>query len=134
MGIEFPGYLVHEAGVWSTIHKKWFFLPRRCSKEEYDFVKDDYRGCDVIISATEDFEQDKIEVVKLTKFTFKPEYGFSTFKFVPGTEDKVIVALMTEELREKHATHILAFTITGDVVMPIQKIDDQYKYEGIEIL
>lgn len=33
MGIQWPGYMIHESGMWSNAHKKWFFLPRRCSKE-----------------------------------------------------------------------------------------------------
>lgn len=32
--ITWPGYMIHESGVWSSMHKKWFFLPRRCSKEK----------------------------------------------------------------------------------------------------
>lgn len=32
--ITWPGYMIHESGAWSDIHKKWFFLPRRCSKEK----------------------------------------------------------------------------------------------------
>lgn len=33
-GIKWPGYMIHESGMWSDHHKKWFFLPRRCSKEK----------------------------------------------------------------------------------------------------
>lgn len=33
-GIKWPGYMIHESGMWSDQHKKWFFLPRRCSKEK----------------------------------------------------------------------------------------------------
>jgi len=32
-GIEPPGYIIHESACWSDIHQKWFFLPRRASKE-----------------------------------------------------------------------------------------------------
>lgn len=32
--ITWPGYMIHESGVWSEVHKKWFFLPRRCSNEK----------------------------------------------------------------------------------------------------
>lgn len=32
--ITWPGYMIHESGVWSDIHRKWFFLPRRCSKDK----------------------------------------------------------------------------------------------------
>lgn len=30
--IEWPGYLIHESGVWSSENHQWVFLPRRCSK------------------------------------------------------------------------------------------------------
>ena len=32
-GIQPPGYIVHESACWSDVHEKWFFLPRRASKE-----------------------------------------------------------------------------------------------------
>lgn len=32
--ITWPGYIIHESGVWSDVHKRWFFLPRRCSKDK----------------------------------------------------------------------------------------------------
>lgn len=32
-GIEHPGYIIHEAVVWSNVHKRWYFLPRRASHE-----------------------------------------------------------------------------------------------------
>lgn len=28
VGIEWPGYMIHESGQWSQIHNKWFFMPR----------------------------------------------------------------------------------------------------------
>ena len=28
VGIEWPGYMIHESGQWSDIHNKWFFMPR----------------------------------------------------------------------------------------------------------
>lgn len=38
-GIEWPGYILHESGAWSSINRKWYFLPRRCSKERYNETK-----------------------------------------------------------------------------------------------
>ena len=32
-GIEHPGYIIHEAVVWSNVHRRWYFLPRRASHE-----------------------------------------------------------------------------------------------------
>ena len=40
-------------------------------------------------------------------------HGFSSFKFIPGTQDKVIVALKSEELEGKIATYIMVFNIDG---------------------
>lgn len=34
MQINWPGYMIHESGVWSSVQKKWYFLPRRCSREK----------------------------------------------------------------------------------------------------
>ena len=34
-GIEYPGYMIHEAAMWSQAHREWIFLPRRASKEKY---------------------------------------------------------------------------------------------------
>lgn len=39
LGIEWPGYLLHESASWSPINRKWYFLPRRCSKERYNETK-----------------------------------------------------------------------------------------------
>lgn len=46
--------MIHESGVWSDVHKRWFFLPRRCSNEVYNEKKDEHMGCSVLISADSD--------------------------------------------------------------------------------
>lgn len=28
VGIEYPGYMIHESAQWSDVHQKWFFMPR----------------------------------------------------------------------------------------------------------
>ncbi len=30
-GIKSPGYVIHEAAVWSELRDRWFFIPRRSS-------------------------------------------------------------------------------------------------------
>ena len=60
-------------------------------------------------------------------------HGFSSFKFVPGTQDKVIVALKSEELEGKIATYIMVFNIDGTIYYPETKIGD-LKFEGIEFV
>jgi len=128
IGIEWPGYMIHESGAWSALHRKWYFLPRRCSKDRYNETLDEHMGCNVLISADESFRN--IQVVKLA--SLKPTHGFSSFKFVPGTDDRVIVALQTEELNGKTSTYITAFTTTGNMLMDQLKLDTEYKYEGFE--
>lgn len=67
IGIHWPGYMIHESGTWSDVHQKWFFLPRRCSKEPYNESLDEHRGCSVLISTDADFNH--IKVVKVRGFT-----------------------------------------------------------------
>jgi hypothetical protein len=44
-GAEYPGYLIHEAGAWSEVHRRWVFLPRRVSATAYSPEDDEKRGC-----------------------------------------------------------------------------------------
>jgi len=57
---SFIGYITHEAVVWSDVHDRWFFLPRRCSKESYNDVLDETRGCNVMITADDAFTNIKV--------------------------------------------------------------------------
>lgn len=57
---SFIGYITHEAVVWSDVHDCWFFLPRRCSKESYNDVLDEARGCNVMITADGTFTDIKV--------------------------------------------------------------------------
>ncbi|CAL1533529.1 unnamed protein product [Lymnaea stagnalis] len=124
-GTLLPGYIIHESGVWSDVHKKWFFLPRRASTETYDEVKDERRATNLMFIVDENFEN--IEVRKIGPVN--PTHGFSSFKFIPGTEDSIIVALKSEEDRGKIASYLLAFNLNGNILMSEVKIGD-VKYEG----
>lgn len=129
LNIRWPGYMIHESAVWSDLHKKWYFLPRRCSTEKYDEVLDEKRGCSALISADENFKH-----IHLTDiFNTKNTRGFSSFKFIPSSNDSVIVALRTEEINGKTATYIMAFTVDGTIIMDDQYISD-VKYEGLEFI
>ncbi|KAK4874853.1 hypothetical protein RN001_014213 [Aquatica leii] len=129
LDISFPGYMIHESGVWSNVHQKWFFLPRRCSKDTYNETLDEHRGCSWLISADSDVfnvEATKVDNSKLTR-------GFSSFKFIPTSEDNVIVALRSEELEGKTATYITAFTINGNILLEDTFISN-LKFEGLEFI
>ncbi|XP_069691085.1 soluble calcium-activated nucleotidase 1 [Periplaneta americana] len=129
LGIEFPGYITHEAVAWSDVHDRWFFLPRRCSKESYNDVLDEARGCNVLITSDDTFTD--IKVVHVGSII--PTHGFSSFKFIPGSSDQVIVALRSEENKGETATYIMGFDITGKILLPEIKIADK-KYEGFEFI
>ncbi|CAN9509922.1 unnamed protein product [Ophioblennius macclurei] len=128
-GIKPPGYLIHESAAWSEQLQRWFFLPRRASHKRYEETADERRAANLILSSPPDFGL----ITAWHVGPFDPTHGFSSFKFVPGTDDKVIVALKSEEDDGKIATYIIGFTLDGRVVMPETKIGS-VKYEGLEFI
>ena len=127
--LMFPGYMIHESGVWSDIHNRFTFLPRRVSTERYDETADERRASNTRIMADEYFshiEVDKVGPMSNTR-------GFSSFKFVPGTNDNVILALKSEEDAGKIVSYYTVFTVSGNVLVPETSIGD-IKYEGIEFV
>lgn len=130
LAIEWPGYLIHESGAWSEHNKRWFFLPRRCSKEKYNETLDESRGCNYLITADEMFTN--IETIKVGEL--KPTRGYSSFKFLPSSHDSIIIALKTEELNGSTSTYVTVFDIKGNVLLEDEKIHTEYKYEGFEFI
>ncbi|XP_063816786.1 soluble calcium-activated nucleotidase 1 [Pseudophryne corroboree] len=128
-GIQPPGYLIHESAAWSDSLHSWFFLPRRASKERYSEVEDEQRGANILLRASADFSDIALSHVG----TQIPTHGFSSFKFIPGTDDQIIVALKSEENKGQVATYITVFILDGRVLLPETKIGN-IKYEGIEFI
>ena len=62
-----------------------------------------------------------------------PTHGFSTFKFIPGTKDQLIVALKSEEVNGSVSSYVMVFNKNGNVLLSETKIGD-YKFEGIEFI
>ncbi|EYC03977.1 hypothetical protein Y032_0090g2343 [Ancylostoma ceylanicum] len=128
-GIEYPGYMIHEAVQWSDVHQKWFFLPRRASHNKYTEAEDETRGTNLLIIADAKFS--KFEVVKVGELTH-PARGFSAFQFIPGTKDNLIIALKSEEKDGKPVTsYVSVFDIKGNVLLSDSSLNDPYKFEGI---
>lgn len=125
----FPGYLIHESAAWSERLQRWFFLPRRASHERYEETADERRATNLLLSCPADFSHISIGHVG----PLNPTHGFSSFKFVPDTDDQIVLALKSEEDAGKIATYILAFTLDGRVLIPETKIGD-VKYEGLEFI
>ncbi|XP_053369666.1 soluble calcium-activated nucleotidase 1b isoform X2 [Clarias gariepinus] len=128
-GIKPPGYLIHESAVWSERRQRWYFLPRRASPERYEETADERRATNLLLTCTADFGH--ISTSRVGRLL--PTHGFSAFRFVPKTNDHVILALKSEEDAGKIASYITAFTLDGRVLMPETKIGD-VKYEGLEFI
>lgn len=88
-------------------------------------------GCDILISVDEDFSTiSKIKVENKDR-----THGFSSFKFMPDTDDNVILTIKTREVGEQISSFIQAFeTLTGKSLMNEVSIPGDYKFEGIEFL
>lgn len=129
LGIVDPGYVIHESANWSNKHKKWFFLPRRASKEKYNDVDDEHRATNVMFICSEDFTDIQVRTIGELNLT----HGFSSFKFIPGTNDELIVALKTEEDKGTIRSYIMAFDIRGKIIMEESLIGPN-KFEGIEFI
>lgn len=123
------GYLIHESASWSDTLQRWFFLPRRASSERYEETADERRGTNILLSSPADFKD--ISTSRVGQLTLT--HGFSSFKFVPNTDDQIILALKSEEDGGKIATYVMAFTLDGRILLPETKIGD-VKYEGIEFI
>ncbi|XP_017272552.1 soluble calcium-activated nucleotidase 1b isoform X2 [Kryptolebias marmoratus] len=128
-GIEPPGYLIHESAVWSERLQRWFFLPRRASHERYDETADERRAANLLLSSPADFNHVTTQRVG----PLNPTHGFSSFKFVPDTDDQIVLALKSEEDGGRIATYVIGFTLDGQLLMPETKIGD-VKYEGLEFI
>ena len=60
--------------------------------------------------------------------------GFSSFKFIPGLNDEVIIALKTLEYKGTTKSFITVFKINGKILLPDTIISETHKYEGLEFL
>ncbi|OQV24596.1 putative Soluble calcium-activated nucleotidase 1 [Hypsibius exemplaris] len=130
LAIKLGGFMMQEAVLYSDIAQAWYFLPRTI---QYDNSTDDpvqdLSPCDFIVTATED----------LTVFTTTAlvgpldwRFGFSAARFVPGTNDSLILALRSFESEELFATKIVMFHLNGTIVLPEQIVVKGIKFEGLE--
>lgn len=93
-GTSDPGYLFHESAIWNEYLKRWYFLPRRVSKDPYNPKVDESKGGDIIISCNESFGD--LKVVKIEgNLLDTPTHGFSAFKFIPG-RPRELLAIRSE--------------------------------------
>ncbi len=135
---DFPGYVVHEAVLWSEKLKKWLFLPRRVSTEMYDDVKDERKGTNKLLLVNEKFT--KADLVEIQMSTVDPLHGFSSAAFVPNSDERHIMALRSveedcagDDLSVcKQRSYVVIFDVDGNVLMEEQEMSASLKYEGVE--
>ena len=112
----FPGYLIIEALEWDGFHRQWVCLPRRVSLDPYDEDADEKRGSNIMIRASEDFSA--IQVMETGVLT--PTRGFSSFKFLPGSRNQVI-------LRHMFPALLIMLTMNSDYVSVLDNRRDQVR-------
>lgn len=130
-GFTYPGYMIFESCVWNEKEKKWYFLPRRASQERYDEELDEKRATNLLVIADEDFQNVKYKQIG----EVVPVRGYSSFKFVPHTNKRLIIALKSEEDEGNTKTYITLFDrLDGNIIIKDQIISSSLKYEGIEFI
>ena len=134
VGIEYPGYMIHESAQWSNFHNRWFFLPRRASKTVYSETTDEFKGTNILLIANEDFSE--VTHMKVGGDLGDGTRGFSAFQFLPGSQDDIIVALKSEE-RDGVAvgSYIVVFSYsTGRILLEEKALTGPYKFEGLAFI
>ena len=141
LGAASPGYLIHEAINWSPHMKKWVFAPRRVSSQPYDDVLDEKRGSNKVVLVNESFTDAKVVEVKMANKDGL--HGFSSFAFVPNTDDRHVLALRSVEedcagddldVCKQRSYFVIFDVLTGEVLMDEVQIDEPLKYEGVEFV
>merc|ERR1712127_42477 len=143
LGASAPGYVIHEAILWSEHLKKWVFIPRRISSDMYDENEDERKGSNKLVLVDENFTT--ADIIDIRFKVIDPLHGFSTFAFVPGSNDHHALAVRTveedcvggDENMCKQRSYFVVFNVlTGDVLMDEVELltGSNMKFEGVEFI
>jgi len=143
LGASPPGYVIHEAVLWSPHLKKWVFVPRRVSSEEYDEDKDERMGTNKIVLVDDKFK--KPELIDIQFNVVDPLHGFSSLAFIPGTKDRHALSIRSveedcvggDEDMCKQRSYFSVFDVTNGKVLMEEvelKLDAKMKFEGVEFV
>ena len=119
--------------------KKWVFLPRRISSKKYDENEDEQMGGNKLVLVDEFFTKTEVVTIDMEK---DPLRGFSSFAFVPGTQDQHAIAIRSVEENCtgdldvcQQRSYFLVFDVTtGKVLSDEVKFKENMKFEGIEFV
>jgi soluble calcium-activated nucleotidase 1 len=140
LGAAMPGYMIIEAANWSPILKKWVFLPRRISPNAYDENIDEQMGGHMLVLLDEDFTNPVVVDIKLN--SLDPLKGFSTFAFIPNSDDRHVLAIRSVEencvdftAKCEQRTYFIVFDVTtGEQLSEELEYKDKVKFEGVEFV
>ncbi|XP_017461689.1 PREDICTED: soluble calcium-activated nucleotidase 1, partial [Rhagoletis zephyria] len=110
-----PGYLIHEAAVYSERSRRWHFLPRRASHDAYNEVADEQRATNIVLSAEgEDLGRVNLTLAGVGRLS--PTHGFSSVKLLPlkgggETSPEIALALKSEESGDTVASYVTVFRL-----------------------
>ena len=129
------GYMIHEGARWSEVHKQWFFMPRKLSREPYDEVIDASKCVNLMLATPETPDEAASEVIMQDYLTKSDLRGCSDFLFVPGTNDTHIFLTRTEEsLDNVVSTFASVIDLEANVLMKEELIATERKFEGAAIV
>eukprot|EP01147_Barroeca_monosierra_P002219 gene2219-5230_t len=126
----FYRYLWHEAVAWHPALRRWIFLPRRASSEPYDETEDEHRAANIMI--TSDVAYNDIIVSKIGKLS--NTRGFSSFKLIPGSNGRHILAVKSEEVSGSLASYITVLDIELKKELLSDQLIGDSKVEGVEFI
>lgn len=140
-GVPFPGYLMHEAVLWSHDRREWIFLPRRRSVNPFEPKENEMKGWNGVIVASENFENISTILIEGLQDSSGLR-GFSSAKFVPGTNERLIAAIRTIEIdpvapisvARATETFFSVFDLTSGKMIYEEEYASDKKYEGLVFL
>lgn len=125
------GYMIHESARWSDVHARWFFLPRKLSRQPYDEVVDARKCVNLMLASAEPIAPDGSGVLLAPYLGFLELRGCSDFLFVPGTRDCHLFVLRTEEsLDGLISTYASVIDLEANVLMAETRVGAERKFEG----
>eukprot|EP01064_Diplonema_japonicum_P016142 TRINITY_DN24155_c0_g1_i1.p1 TRINITY_DN24155_c0_g1~~TRINITY_DN24155_c0_g1_i1.p1 ORF type:complete len:402 (+),score=79.60 TRINITY_DN24155_c0_g1_i1:56-1207(+) len=127
-----PGYVIHEAVQWSDVHKQWFFLPYRVSREAYDEVTQLSKASNVLVRCGQTME----DCTEVRVGPHSPRLGFVEFKFLPDGTDSIIAAVRSQQHPNGPTltqNYLVLFRVNGEIIMDDTPIPGYCKYEGLEV-
>ena len=132
-GITYPGYMIHEAVCWNPHKEKWYFFPRRASKEAYDEDLDLDRATNLVLSVVEPF--DSLADISVTNIgEVNPRRGVSSCKFLPNNPNHVLLVKSEEDEKENFKSYVTVLDVEhGSVLLDDVDAGDM-KFEGVEFI